>query len=144
MKIELGKAYRTRSGKKIRIICADADNVLHTVVGLVNDGPGSREYPITFTTYGSVRGWSDQQDQNDLIEEWKDTPVFEHWDDIPSWHNWVSFNKGLERWLSSKHTPQKDRDSWFVDDYDTIRIPTAMCPIGTFRGEDCCLERPTK
>lgn len=61
--IEMGKKYRTRDGREVRVLCIDRNNGVFSVVALV----GGREYVEAFTKFGEY--WGDgHASNNDLVE----------------------------------------------------------------------------
>ncbi len=61
--IEMSKSYKTRNGRKVRILCTDGDK--HPVVGLVEGYPN----PSVWTKEGRYRFYPDApEDPNDLVE----------------------------------------------------------------------------
>lgn len=75
MKIEAGKTYKTREGRKVRVICTDAKHPAYPVIGLMSDG--DKESVETFTLDGKFQlGGNDSAEYyNDLAEEWREPLV---------------------------------------------------------------------
>lgn len=72
MKIELNKSYRTRSGKKCRIICVDVKfntrSGSYPVLGLLD--VGDHECTFALTLYGKL--YAHRESDHDLIAEWQE------------------------------------------------------------------------
>jgi hypothetical protein len=68
VKIELNGVYRTRSGKKCRIICVDLKNPDRTIVGLVD--LVDQECVEFYTLGGRVYSAPNVMSDGDLISEW--------------------------------------------------------------------------
>lgn len=68
MKIEAGKTYKTRSGRKVRVLCTDLRDATYPVVGVVD---GDDERVEAFTADGR---FNDEQRASplDLVEEWRE------------------------------------------------------------------------
>lgn len=67
--LELNKIYRTRSGKKCRIICVDIKSTMmpsYPVVGLLD--VGDHECTIILTLHGKLQ--AHRENDHDLIAEW--------------------------------------------------------------------------
>jgi len=80
MKIEVGKIYLTRDGRKARVICIDRKNNERPVITLVDDF--DKELIYTYTSTGKYYD-EEEESEYDLVEEysiWKDikvdTPVY--------------------------------------------------------------------
>jgi len=75
MKIEMGKKYRTKDGRSVRILCTDLIDDIFTVVAAVKDN--DEEYVERYTNDG--RYWSCEKSHRDLVEvtEWDDFKVDE-------------------------------------------------------------------
>lgn len=69
-KIEMGKQYKTRDGREVRVLCVDREHCLYTVVALVSN------VVVTYTADGHQ--FSGQDSAVDLIEV-KPRIVREYW-----------------------------------------------------------------
>lgn len=57
MKIEMGKEYQTRDGRKVRILCVDGPNDVYPVVGFIeSSGPQTWAPDGTFRVSAGARG----------------------------------------------------------------------------------------
>lgn len=70
MKIEAGKTYKTRNGRKVRVICTDMRFDGYPVVGLVDYG-SDREGAETFTAEGRFNH-AIVDAPLDLVAEWRE------------------------------------------------------------------------
>ena len=80
MKLEAGKTYRTRDGRKARCVCDDriCDNGITCVV-MLTDLSGTIEEPQYYYSSGEYAySW---MNQHDIIAEWTDEPAQE-WVDM--------------------------------------------------------------
>lgn len=62
-KIEMGKQYRTRDGRPVRVLCVDANHPTDKVVGLIPEPTG--ELATSWDEFGR---FDDRPDNWDLIE----------------------------------------------------------------------------
>lgn len=68
MKIEMGKQYKTRDGRDVRVLCIDGPDKNYPVVAAVNNGDGDDYWtPEDFTEDGTYVV-DDPGSVNDLIE----------------------------------------------------------------------------
>ena len=79
-KIEMGKKYRTRDGRDVRILCVDSKGTL-PVVGLVTERDNSGDFIECWRLDGTYFSVTDQY-RRDLIEisPYADIPI-----DTPGW-----------------------------------------------------------
>ena len=68
MKIEVGKTYKTRDGRKARVICVDRLGPHDTVVALVRGS--AYENVICYPPEGFYD--STEESPEDLVEEWRE------------------------------------------------------------------------
>ena len=67
MKIEMGKQYRTRDGRKVRVLCTDRKHSFYPVIALMPSKDGDFDQYGTYTSEGLFSD-SDQESGYDLIE----------------------------------------------------------------------------
>lgn len=82
-KIEMGKKYRTRDGRAVRLLCVDRKHQTYPVVGLVGDP----EILVAWTSNGL---YSIQEERDcDLVEIsiYADIPI-----DTPGWAHLLGFD----------------------------------------------------
>lgn len=129
LKIEVGKFYKTRDGRKVRIYSTDS---------------GGR-YPI----HGAVRfdkGWSmntwqengsevlgTREYDDDIISEWEDKTIFDNWDALPAWCDYAIAMDEDRRWFSYNKVPAKydELGAWGViieSNLNYITIPIGYSP----------------
>ena len=113
MKIEKGKFYKTRDGRKVEIIKTDAKNI-HPIIGLITRSEGVEICAL----------WSDNgkylknnaQSFNDIIGEWEEALDFDPYC-LPKWADqWIAMDADWE-WhcFSKKPTLDEDYQIWCTD-----------------------------
>lgn len=141
MKIEAGKFYRTRDGRKARVYAVD----------------GGGEFPI----HGAVLWpddktkwdwcqWKEAGDANlygctkpyDLISEWVDRPVVD-WSKMAAWHRWVAMDSD-KRWYAYPEEPALGSISWNsgLSNVQNLIHPN-YSPTFSGNWRDSLVERPT-
>lgn len=124
-KIEMGKKYRTRDGKSVRILCVDSNDPVYPVVGLF-DGKGQ---PDTWTEHGNIVVGEERYLDLVEISPYADIPI-----DTPGWargsldHGWrrrhfaglaedgrpMAWDDG-----TTSHTADGARETW--DEFTTTK-----------------------
>lgn len=141
MKIEAGKYYRTRAGRKIKLLSTEG---VFPYVGI-----GAH---VTAKGLGDIGNWCDDgfvlanqhEHPDDVVAEWVDKPEFD-WSVIPPWLNYLAMDGNLTWYLyASKPTFSDTR--WDPEaDADICKVPKQYAPCWTGRPEDSLVERnPTK
>lgn len=74
MKLELGKHYKTRDGRKVRIICVDKMSDSHPIVGLILEGDW--EAISAYTEQGKYATYDSHED---IVSEWREPITVEGW-----------------------------------------------------------------
>lgn len=69
LKIEAGKFYRTRDGRKARIYRTDVNNHRHSIHGYITAPDGVE---CSSCWYGDGRYFDTWEHSDDLIEEWQE------------------------------------------------------------------------
>ena len=121
MKLEIGKTYVTRDGRKVRIVCTDRESKMFPVVGLVKTD--AAEMPVLYTTDGKMTV-SGRENDYDIIKEYSpwddvevDTPVIV-WDDcyehIKRKRYFAKYEDGTVYAFSS------GSDSWSADNEESL------------------------
>ena len=117
MKIEMGKKYRTRDGRKVRVLCTDRRHNEYPVVALVTSFCGTTETLDTFTSNG-FEVTTESESNYDLIEvtpydDFKiDEPVMVRYNDYSEWERYhfakvtsdglpMTFAKGCTSWTQN-------------------------------------------
>lgn len=131
MKLEVGKFYRTRDGRKAEIRLIDK-TIRRPVVFTIED---ESEW------YGCEENgrFHDIKRESDLISEWQETP-----EDIcnrigfdasclPAWMDWIAMDRDGE-WLAHNDEPKIEDGYWDNSEYDATLIPTKYEPK-TFTGD---------
>lgn len=83
LKIEAGKSYKTRDGRKVGIYRTDANHPEHSIHGYIIEQDGV-EYSVVWRSDGRL--FSTNDEPYDLISEWEEPLDFD-WGVLPPWHN---------------------------------------------------------
>lgn len=80
LKIEVGREYRTRDGRKARVICTDRYRVEYPIVALVSN-PAQGEYAESVCSYRLDGTWHPNGvvDELDLVAEWREPVRVSGW-----------------------------------------------------------------
>lgn len=119
LKIEVGKFYRTKSGKKARIYSTDG-----------NDSD------LIHGAYLGKKGWTAcvwanngkavVDDNNSIISEWQELLDFNPFD-LPSWANWIAMEPNRD-WYFYTEEPELLDEEWYSDERTFTFIPTPVAP----------------
>ena len=133
MKLEKGKFYRSRDGRKWEVLTTERKNEFYPVIAMSSDGKGYN----SFSKDGKLVIASNED--CDLIAEWTE-PVIIPWDDYPKWCNWVAMDRD-GNWCLFEHKPTNDHSCWWHEDY--LNIPPEYHPKN-FTGDwtESLFERP--
>lgn len=136
MKIEVGKFYKTRNGRKARIYAVD----------------GTDEYPIHGAILDRTDGWCiyvwrndggnlpSQPYHSDLISEWTDRPEVD-WSAMPKWAEWYAIDgNGIPRWFNGRMPSIKD-DIWVNYELWGV-VPFEYAPKWSGDWKDSLVKRP--
>ena len=134
MKIEKGKFYKTRDGRKAECLTTELKGVGETLATLIDGNLAVH--------YSNGKYYSDGDSEYDLISEWKDEPIIP-WDDYPTWMNWIAMDEG-GKWYLFQVKPEINYNVWKAL-YEYARIPKKYEPknfIGDWK--ESLFERPKK
>lgn len=136
MNIELNKCYRTRDGRKARIICVDAKQK-QPVIGLV-DTNGVE----IFARYGLDGSWilDGKKRGSDLISEWVDKPEMDR-SVLPPWIKVIAMDED-GRWFGYAVAPIVLECTWTPGDEtygEHCYIPPSHAPKWTGDWKDSLL-----
>ena len=139
MKIEAGKFYRTRSGRKARVYAMDGGDefTIHAAILF-----GTVWYVATYNVHGRCNTHDDDDGDNDddLISEWVDKPVVD-WSKMAAWHRWVAMDSyGI--WYAFDDEPGLGMIAWHSKRINSI--PAAYAPTFSGNWKDSLVERPTE
>ena len=115
MKIEKGKFYRSRDGRKWEVLTTERNNEFYPVIAMSSDGKGYN----SFSKDGKLVIASNED--CDLIAEWTE-PVIIPWDDYPKWCKWVGMNKNGQ-WSMYSGEPVRVGDGFSSYFVGTIPLP---------------------
>lgn len=121
MKIEPGKFYKTRSGRKARIYAVDGDSVRPIHGAIIANGDWI------------LAGWgmdgnfydSSNESEYDLISEWTEPLDFD-WSVLPPWMNWIAKDSD-DNWWAFSHKPFLTKSIWETNG-DGLSIPPNYAP----------------
>jgi len=77
MNIKVGKTYRDRGGRKVRIVATGLANTRYSVVG-ISSGETGEETPLTYTEDG-IFYRPDVKHPYDIISEWREPVKVSGW-----------------------------------------------------------------
>jgi len=136
MKIEVGKFYKTRDGRKARIYAVD----------------GGSDTPVHGAILGPGRGWNtyvwnnsginyySRPDDCELISEWTDKPEVD-WSAMPRWAEWYAIDgNGIPRWFNGRMPSIKD-DIWVNYELWGV-VPFEYAPKWDGDWKDSLVRRP--
>jgi hypothetical protein len=131
LNFEVGKAYRTRDGRKA--VC------LTTTL--------SYDYPIGLQLYSEFiettkkgRFYDDSETQNDIISEWIDKPVID-WATMPAWAKFVAMDS-CRYWWWYNNKVTINNDYWEQKSGCCGRIPAEYAPKWDGDWKQSLIERP--
>lgn len=125
LKIEAGKFYRTRDGRKAGIYRTDVNNRRHSIHGYIVN-PDGGEYSSCW--YGDGRFFNTWQHSDDLIEEWQ-SPLYFVWDCLPPWCNKYVAKDISGDWHAYSSKPKLGHCCFHYDfDATEIEIPRDYQP----------------
>jgi len=135
MKIESGKYYKTRDGRKARIYATDGDGD-YPICGAILDDNGWQ--PAIWDSKG--RGYAKVMLQSaiDIISEWRDAPIV-NWSAMPAWCNYVAMDED-GAWYAYIEEPDTDSHSWSNKSHCYF-IPKQYAPTFTGEWKDSLAER---
>jgi hypothetical protein len=127
--------YRTRGGRKARVLCTDAEGP-YPIVGYIcyEGGPATCLWDWDSVS-GSTRG------PLDLVHPWVDAPVVD-WSKEREWVKAVAMDKD-GRWVRYNVTPKADGSgNWWFPDCEFQRIHPSEYPQFTGDWKDSLCVRP--
>jgi hypothetical protein len=106
MKIEKGKFYKSRDGRKWEVLTTERGSI-YKIVAL-------GEYGEILTLHQNGCAHNDKSESEfDLIAEWTE-PVEIPWSDYPTWCKWVAMDED-GRWFGYEFEPCKKVVTWSGD-----------------------------
>jgi hypothetical protein len=109
MKIEKGKFYKSRNGRKWEVLTTERNSEDYPIVAISEDGDIE-----SFSINGHIIiDNDDDDDEDDLIAEWTE-PVEIPWSDYPTWCKWVAMESD-GRWFGYEFEPCKKVVTWSGD-----------------------------
>ena len=118
MKIEKGKFYRSRDGRKWEVLTTERNGYFSVVI--INGGG-----EISFNRENGMHYNADRPHLCDLISEWTE-PVEIPWSDYPTWCKWVAMDKDGE-WCGFVSIPKQRGNGWYSMDV-SFYIPEDYTP----------------
>lgn len=141
MKLEVGKFYKTRDGKKVEILKTDVKSKDYPVIGILLEIDGS-EIVKTYTHSGE--NLINSTTIYDIVSEWQEPLDFD-WSCLPAWCNKYIIMNRSGNWYSYPYKPffAEDSNVWCCDNGVTIKIPKQYRPKN-FTGDckDSLFENP--
>lgn len=140
MKIEAGKFYKTRTGKKVVVYSTTGRAMRHIRGCIIESGPNEDTMMSWYS--GGVFFGDGAHAEYDLISEWVDKPVVD-WSKLAAWHRWVARDEDGSWYVYAKR-PELAVATWRGEYHEYQRIPENYSP--TFSGDwkDSLVERPTE
>jgi hypothetical protein len=112
MKIELNKTYRTRDGRKARVICVDRRSD-YSIVALISPGLNNAvEDVFIYLSDGICSATEDLP--LDLISEWVDKPLFDP-ETFPKW-KWAAIDRDGTSWVFTDKPKKMSGGIWCIAD----------------------------
>jgi hypothetical protein len=133
MKIEKGKYYKSRDGRKWEVLKTDARSN-KIIMYCYENGH-------LFALHQNGMFYDDKTESEfDLISEWTE-PVEIPWSDYPKWCRWVAMDKDGE-WCGFVSIPRQRMDGWYSMDV-SFYIPEDYTPRNfTSDWTESLFERP--
>jgi len=132
LNFEVGKAYRTRDGRKAVCLTTTLEN--DYPLGLQIDG---FLYRATVDGYDYI---SKSETQNDIISEWIDKPVID-WSTMPAWAKFVAMDRsGVWFWYEKE--PIIGESTWRPETDYHGEIPSEYAPKWDGDWRNSLIERP--
>ena len=125
MKIEKGKFYKTRDGRKVEILKTDAKNA-YPIVGLLTYSEGI-ERVCSWSDNGKFNAQCLEESPYDIIGEWEEALDFDPYC-LPKWADqWIAMDEG-GGWYSYSISPEQDEDykAWISD----LGVEFSEIPVG--------------
>lgn len=118
LKIEVGKFYRTKSGKKARIYSTDG-NVSDMIHGAYLSAEG---WKLCFWANNSK---AVVDDNISIISKWQEPLDFNPFD-LPSWAKWIAMEPNKD-WYFFMNKPELHDEEWYSDETYAF-IPPQFAP----------------
>lgn len=113
MKIEKGKFYRTRDGRKVEILKTDAKNP-YPIIGMVTHRSYAHESCRHWSDNGTYLK-SDKENSYDIIGEWEEALDFDPYC-LPKWADkWIAMDADREWYCYSEKPAPDDHQIWCTD-----------------------------
>lgn len=125
LKIEAGKFYRTRDGRKVRIYRTDVNHSEYRIHGYIISSDGVER---SCHWYGDGRYLFAGESGADLISEWEASLEFD-WDCLPKWRNGYIAMDADGVWYAYSNEPTQE-GAWccYHNDEAEIVIPKEYQP----------------
>jgi hypothetical protein len=133
IKFEVGKHYRTASGKKVRIVALDSNPSLPVVGVIAGECAGA----------WGVTGCNPIQSYR-IISEWIDKPS-PPWAEVPKWFNWFAADDNGRQFYYPKKPTTSGSSAWLCISFEPepLEIPIPHRIPVTCDWKDSLVERPT-
>ena len=153
LKLEIGKCYRTRDGRKVFVVDRMGGHRDSFEVKLFDN-----EDKFSYDNYYPDGRYAlDDFSDEDIVAEWVDEPPQEEppepspapapakpvvdWTTLPAWANWVAMDSNGE-WLWYYDKPRMDEIAWFSYNSMYQVIPSEYAPAFEGDWKDSLRERP--
>ena len=140
MKIERDKYYRTREGKKARVICTDKDDGDYPVVCIIECLEVFTSTVIMYIKDG--RFYYNKTSSRDLVAEWVDEPEGS-WDGYPAWAPWRAMDANGGWWCYVKEPLTQYEEGKWGSSFESLQIPDKYAPKYSGDWKDSLQKRPT-
>lgn len=125
MKIEKGKFYRTRDGRKVEILKTDAKNA-YPIIGITLHSDGY-ELCAHWCDNGMYLK-SDEDDSYDIIGEWEEALDFDPYC-LPKWADkWIAMDADEDWYCYSEKPEIKSSHKIYLSIGNVIQIPEDFTP----------------
>lgn len=130
MKIERDKFYRTRGGKKARVLCTDAAGMQPVIVQFEGES-----YTRHYCSDGRYLD-ANTMTTVDLVAPWEDKPFIDR-SLLPAWANKAVAMDEDGRWFCFAQIPRQLTHQWVIAcPHEWLKIPPSHAPKWTGNWKD--------
>jgi len=138
LKLEVGKFYTTRDGRKVRAICVDRRHPVYPVIVLSPIPDSSDEVTVAYTADGAFM--YESPNTQDIVGPWVEKPTDWDWANVPPWTPYIAMDSDYE-WYAYETEPELESHMWGTYG-EYVKIPDEYAP--KFEGDwrESLLVRP--
>lgn len=140
LKIEAGKFYRTRGGKKVEVLAVCPELAQDYQVFALRETVSGQKTCNEWTLKGKYIHNFPREHECDIVSEWTEEPTVD-WPSLPAWAQYVAQEEsGHWYWYSEK--PPRSSHSWGTSVGEFGLIPESHCPVFAGSWADSLTKRP--